>query len=433
MKRILLLLFISFTHIQAQVIQIGSLDEVITIARNQSYTLEQIQMQAQLSSYDSKIAASSLLPSLTANAQSDYNLKLPVQLIPAEIFGGAPGTFNEVRFGQDWNSNAGANFELPIIHADKFARAKVASKTRDQAIEDSKNNTNNYLQLVCRAYLNLLVLREASVLNSTLDTTATELYNTTKAFYNQQLASKVELNRAENLMLTTLQQTQNVIASTKITLNQLKALLGIDLSDELLIDDQLNNYFIDKVPNDIAAENRAVTKASELAVEAAAWNIKQQNWMFLPKISFNSRYTFANQSNTLFSGQGTNFNYGTVGLSVSMPLFKGFSQYNQQRKAKLQLNIATAQWKQSIIDSKAELSEWKIKFEDKRQSREFAIRRDELAENTLNLSLLNYNEGVISLNELFNIYNEHVQARNNRLQTTADALLYLEFLKLEQN
>ena len=30
------------------------------------------------------------------------------------------------------------------------------------------------------------------------------------------------------------------------------------------------------------------------------------------------------------------------------------------------------------------------------------------------------------------LYNEYVQARNNRLQTTADAVLYLEYLKLEQ-
>ena len=200
----------------------------------------------------------------------------------------------------------------------------------------------------------------------------------------------------------------------------------------MLINDELNKYVLENAPQEISAESRSKTKSAELAVDAARWNLKQQNWAFLHKVSFNSRYAFANQSNQLFSGQGTNFNYGTVGLSVSMPLFKGFSQYNQQKKAKLQLNIASSQWQQSIIDSQEELSEWRIKFEDKKQSGQLASRRDELAENTLNLSLLSYNEGVISLNELFNIYNEYVQARNNRLQTTADAVLYLEYLKLEQ-
>ncbi len=432
MKKLLLLLFVLPLSIMAQVVTISSLDEALAMAKHQGLKYNQIQMQGQLSNYDSKIATSALMPSLAMSAQSDYNLKLPVQLIPAEIFGGAPGTFNEVRFGQDWNSNAGANFEAPIFHADKFARAKAASKTRDQAIEDAKANTNNYLQLVSRAYLNLLVLREASILNSELDTTATELYNTTKAFYEQQLSSKVELNRAENLMLSTLQQTKNVIANTQVALNQLKALVGLQASTELLINDELNKYVLENAPQEISAENRSKTKSAELAVDAARWNLKQQNWAFLPKVSFNSRYAFANQSNQLFSGQGTNFNYGTVGLSVSMPLFKGFSQYNQQKKAKLQLNIASSQWQQSIIDSQEELSEWRIKFEDKKQSGQLASRRDELAENTLNLSLLSYNEGVISLNELFNIYNEYVQARNNRLQTTADAVLYLEYLKLEQ-
>lgn len=432
MKKLQLLLLILPLSFNAQVITIGSLDEALTIAKSQGMKFEQIQMQGQLSSYDSKIAKAALMPSLAVSAQSDYNLKLPVQLIPAEIFGGAPGTFNEVRFGQDWNSNAGANFELPIFHADKFARAKAASKTREQAIEDAKANSNNYLQLVSRAYLNLLVLREASILNSQLDTTATELYNTTKAYYNQQLSSKVELNRAENLMLSTLQQTRNVISNTQIALNQLKTLLGLPANTELVINDELNKYILENAPQEVSAEGRAKTKSAELAVEAARWNLKQQNWAFLPKVSFNSRYTFANQSNELFSGQGTNFNFGTVGLSVTMPLFKGFSQYNQQKKAKLQLNIASSQWQQSLIESQAELSEWRIRFEDKKQSGQLASRRDELAQSTLDLSLLSYNEGVISLNELFNIYNEYVQARNNRLQTIADAVLYREYLNLEQ-
>ncbi len=432
MKKSLVIVLFFAINIQAQVVTISSLEEALLLARKQSKKLEQIHMQGDLSAYDAKIANSALMPSLALSAQSDYNLKLPVQLIPAEIFGGAPGTFNEVRFGQDWNSNAGANFELPLFHADKYARAKAASLSREQAIEDAKVNSNNYLQIVTRAYLNVLVLKEASILNLQLDTTATELFNTTKAYYNQQLSSKVELNRAENLMLSTLQQTQNVLANEQIAENQLKALLGLQLETEVVINDILSNYLLENSAPEISAENRAKTRSAEFAVEAAQWNVKQQNWAFLPKVSFNSRYTFANQSNELFSGQGTNFNFGTVGLSVTMPLFKGFSQYNQQKKAKLQLSIANSQWQQSIIDSQEELSQWRINFENKKQSGQMAMKRDELAESTLILSLMNYNEGVISLNELFNIYNEYVQAKNNRLQTTADAVLYREYLKLEQ-
>jgi outer membrane protein TolC len=114
-----------------------------------------------------------------------------------------------------------------------------------------------------------------------------------------------------------------------------------------------------------------------------------------------------------------------------MPIFKGLSLQAQRKKAQLQSQNSRIQLEQTIIDSNREISEWQTALLEKKSSKTMASRRDQLAEETLDLSLANYDEGVISLDQLFTIYNEYVQAKNSYLQSIADASRYEMWLRLE--
>lgn len=415
-----------------QEVEITSLEHALEIAKTSGLQTKQIQTKEQAARYDKQLAASGLMPSLSVQAQSDYNLKLPVQLIPAEIFGGQPGTFNEVRFGQDWNSNASGSLEVPLFHADKFAQMKAGSFTYQSAQADAKAQENAYLRQVTQVYLNTLVYKEAMELNRSLDTTATLLYETSKARFEQHLVGKPDLNRAENLMWSTMQQTASLNTVWQNSLRQLAALLGLGADVKLRVRDSLRNYALSTsdAPS-VDGFKRPAILAAEQAEQASRWLYRQQMYASLPKISLNSRYTFANQQSALFNGNGTSFNYGTVGLSVSMPIFKGLSLQAQRKKAQLQSQNSRIQLEQTIIDSNREISEWQTALLEKKSSKTMASRRDQLAEETLDLSLANYDEGVISLDQLFTIYNEYVQAKNSYLQSIADASRYEMWLRLE--
>jgi outer membrane protein len=433
MNRILAALLCITTSISAQNIIIHNLDEALQQAKTEGLQVKQLLMQGESAKYDQLVAASGLMPSLNVSGTSDYNLKLPVQLIPAEIFGGPAGTYNQVRFGQPWNSSATGTLEVPIFHAVKYAQLKAAQANRQKTEADVNSQINSYLQNVSQVYLSVLVLRDAFNINQELDSTAALLYESTKARFEQKLVSQVDLNRAENLMLNTYQQTNSVKANLGIVERQLASMLGLSPSNLPIIEDKLSNYekvIFDKI--ELKAEDRHKVKSAQLAEQAAKWNLKQQAFASLPKLSFNSRYTYANQSETLFSGTGTNFNYGTVGMSISMPIFKGFSLHSQRNKAKLQSTIASIQLNQTLIDSERELNDWNERLAEKQKSGSFAYRRNEMASTTLNLSLMNYDQGVISLDQLFNIYNEYAAAKNSYLQTRADAVMYEQWLKIEK-
>ncbi len=418
---------------QAQSIQLTSLPAAIQLAEQNSFQLKQLEAQTQFLKYDQRIASGALLPSLNSSASSDYNLELPVQLIPAEIFGGPAGSFQEVRFGQNWNSNLAFQFEAPIVHADKLAGRQMAVENRLAAEWDAKSVKNNYLRNVAGVYLNILIIRNAIEINNELDSTANLLYNTTKQRFNEELNSVADLNRTENLMLSNYQQTRALKASENIAINQLKMLLGFESEKVIEIIDQLNNYAPDFTLQSGKPIHRNQVLSAEHQLNSAKWNYKKSQYAWLPKLSFNSRYTFANQSNRLFSEDGISYRFGTVGLSATMPLFGGFVKYNQQKKAALNYQAAEFNLNQIKIESTTELSEWQIRLKEKSDAKILAERRAMLASKTLELSIMNYNEGFISLDQLFNVYGEYAQSKNNYLQILADAIKYETWLKMEFN
>jgi hypothetical protein len=77
-----------------------------------------------------------------------------------------------------------------------------------------------------------------------------------------------------------------------------------------------------------------------------------------------------------------------------------------------------------------EIQEWQDLWNEKSQSLQFAEERDKQAENNLILSTDSYFVGLISLDQLFNIYSEYAQAHNNYLQVLTDKILYQSCLEL---
>ncbi len=415
----------------AQETRLTSLNQALELARKNGPNFKAITLQSVLAEKEVKVSNAALLPSIGFNANTDYNLNLPVQLIPAEIFGGPPGTFSEIQFGRPWISSSTFDFSMPLIHVDKWTQTKIAKSSAQQASFESEAAIQEYLRNVANLYLKVLVLVEANKLNYSLDSSAKVLFNITQQRYTNELVSKLDLNRTENLMLQTEQQTQTLKGNEEIALLNLGSLLGSN-SKNLLVDDDLVAYEF-KVfdQNSLTPSNRFSFRAAEESERIAHINLRKQQQAWLPKLSLNSRYTFASQQDNLFGSNGSRFDYGTVGVSLSVPLFKGGQNYHNSTKAKLQQDLTLINSQLKKINAERELLEWQIKRYENQRNLLNAQKRNQLALENLNLSFQAYDEGVISLDQLFNIYQEYVVAGNNFLQTKADAILYQTYFELE--
>ncbi len=430
-KFLLITLLLCTTVAQSQTI-LRNISDAHQLAMHQNPGVLSSNIQEKMARFDRKSVGSAYLPSIQAQAQSDYNVELPVQLIPTEIFGGPAGGFQEVRFGRPYNSSASIDFSQPILQADKLAQIVAARHTEKQGQLEQQFNRVGVLQSVSRAYFSVLILRESLQINRNLDSTAQVLYLNTKARYAKELLSKIDLNRSENLWLQMHQQTLKLEAELQIALKQLSTLLNIADEKTIQIDDQLQNYSNSVEVERVNPEQRLSYLAAKEAEAAAKWRWKQQSWSRLPKLSLNSRYTFASQGDTWLGNGSNNFQFGTIGLSLSVPLVKGGNQHWQSRKSQLGFEMSQLQTEQALFKADAELQDWLIKSKERSVAAELAKRRDLLSAESLKLSLLSYEQGVVSLTEVFNAYNEHSQARNAWVQAAADATLYRLLLDLEK-
>ena len=100
------------------------------------------------------------LPEISGGITYQNQLKQPVSVIPAEIFGGEPGTFAEVVFGQPQSANATATLKQQIFDGSYIVGIQ-ATKAFLSLSQNSKEKTVLEIRkAVTEAYGNVLLAQE---------------------------------------------------------------------------------------------------------------------------------------------------------------------------------------------------------------------------------------------------------------------------------
>lgn len=109
------------------------------------------------------------LPQVSASGSYYNNLSLATQLIPAEFFGGEPGTFAEVQFGTKHNFNGTLSVSQLIFNGSYLVglqAAKVYKSLSEKSLvkteAEIKANTANTYYTILMAEQNYKILQENS-------------------------------------------------------------------------------------------------------------------------------------------------------------------------------------------------------------------------------------------------------------------------------
>ena len=114
-----LLLIIFFTPgLRSQnSLQFNSIDSLYRLAEQNSAVIKTANQQTLLAKW-TKIASIGNMINLRSPFSGTWtnNNQLPVSYLPAEAFGGPPGTFRELKMGQQYISNYGFTPQIDIIN-----------------------------------------------------------------------------------------------------------------------------------------------------------------------------------------------------------------------------------------------------------------------------------------------------------------------------
>ena len=181
------------------------------------------------------------LPQITGGISYQNQLKQPVSVIPAEIFGGEPGTFAEVVFGQPQSANATATLKQQIFDGSYIVGVQ-ATKAFLSFSQNTKEKTDlEVRKAVTEAYGNVL-LAEESVLIFEKNKLNLEknLFETTKIFENG-LGDEESVEQLQITLSSVENQLKNAIRLKSITLQMLNLVMGIAIETPTNLEENLDD------------------------------------------------------------------------------------------------------------------------------------------------------------------------------------------------
>ena len=403
-------------------LQFGSLGELLGYADQHGAAARQARLQPGIARQDVNIQASGLYPRVNAFASGDYYPIIATQVIPAEVLGGAPGTYLKAQFGLPYVFQAGTEISMPVVDLGKWAQLSKAKAQHLQAEWGSKAALENYHIQLMQAYYQVLVTREVQKLNSENMTVADELLRIVEARYNTGVLNPADLNRARNLRIDVQATNINYEKAVQQGINNLQSFLTTN--DNIALKEELSNFNWPGAQTSMDVTDRAAWQEASMRVRVAELALSESRRSGLPKLGLNGRYAYNMQTHLDEGKSNVEFDVASINLRLDVPLFQGNYYRSLQTKNKLQLESARYDEERTRATLTQQQNDWAVQYRAAYDRNE--VLKQKLAGVTENLRIakLSMEEGAMEFDEFNNIFVEYNRARMEYIQNLADGVLY---------
>jgi len=320
--------------------QVVSLQDVISLALEQSYDVRLSKKLAETAEKNDRYADAAFLPQINAVGGVVWNGSEQTVKVHRE------GKSDTTRIGQAAAQNITAAVQLTWTLFDgtrMFATRERIAQLSEQgqlAVKDQITNTiadviTNYFNVVRQKQL-LIAIEEQMAVNVERVKLAERKLDVGTGVKPELLQARVDLNAQKALVL----QEQTAISQLK---NQLNTLVGMklpeefDVADTILID-------LDLTPGNFS--NVELTNFQLLSahknIDIAALSMRERRAEYLPFLNFNASYNYSRNDNTKlvnplspFFLQSTGLNYG---FTVNLPIFNSLNTRRQNQLARIELD-----------------------------------------------------------------------------------------------
>jgi len=410
-----------------------SLQDCIDYAIENNQTVKIAELEKQVSKARVGEYLSQGLPQVDASVALNKNFTVMKTFIPKTIFDPtAPeDEFMEVAFGTPYDGMIGLSVSQMIFKGSFFVGMNASKTYVELSSREHVQTMIDVVEAVTKAYYTVLVneiginLLEAN--HSRLDS----LLRDTRAMFENGFAEKIDVNRTQveyNNVNTQLTNARKMLAISK---HLLKYQMGMPISEELEITEQLENmeFRIEELFELEASFKRRIEySVLETREELAYLNMKNNKVQYIPNID-------------LVLGWGMNAgvadfdrlwrfsdpmvwpNYQVAGLSLYIPIFDGLYKSKMIQQNKLQIQQLGYQKKMLENSINLEVEDKRTSVQSNLDQLENQMENMQLAEEVFNTARIKYQEGVGSNLEVIEADNAYVAAQTNYYNALYDALL----------
>ncbi len=411
-----------------------TIQQAVEYAYKNNVQVKNALLNIQVQQQTNRDITSAAFPTISGALSGNDYLQLPVSLLPGEFFGGAPGTFIPVRFGVKYNASATLQLQQLLFDGQVFIglqarRTSIDFQTKNKEVTEEMIKTN-----IHKIYYQLVVSKTQIDLLDANISRLSKLEHDTRELYKNGFAEKLDLDKIA-VQVANL-QTEKLKALNSIDLGYmgLKTLLGMPVTDTLVLSDKLNE---DQISKDFTLDtaynytDRKDFQYLSLGKKLNEFNIKRYQLSYLPTVSLSGSYSKNAQRNKFdFFGKGDWFTTSFIGLNVSVPIFDGFGKDARIKKARFELKQTENQIDNLKLNIDYEVAQSRVNFRTAIATMSFQKKNMQLAESVYNQTKKKYEVGTGSNTEITAAQTDLVTAQTNYISALYSAIIArVDYLK----
>ena len=403
---LLTLLSFSFSYSQEQTYSF-TLEEAIQFALENNYAAINADRDITDAQKQKWETIASGLPQINGDISYQNQLKQPVSVIPAEIFGGEPGTFAEVVFGQPQTATATATLRQQIFDGSYIVGVQATKAFLSYSANNKEKTTLEVRKQVVEAYGNVLLAKESvQILEKNKVTLEKNLYETSKLYENG-LGEQESVDQLQITLSSIENQLRNAIRLQEITLQMLNLSMGLDLTAPTKLKENLEDLTVAKI--DLGILNYDFNLNENVDFKLAE-NLNQQRyyeWKLAKSRALPTLNAFVNYGSSAFSdnfsflnGEQQWFDSSVMGFDLSIPIFSSLKRSASTQRAKIALEKAKTQLTEAEQQIRLQLENAKNNYTLAIANYDTAKQNLTLSERIENKNQIKYKEGLATSFEL---------------------------------
>jgi len=423
------------TSPESRELSFNNLDSLLTFAGKNSTVLKTNQQQVILAKYE-KIAAITNVINLHNQVAFTLidNKQLPINYVPAEMFGGPIGSYRGLILGQQYASNFSITPQIDIINP--AAWAKVKSATIGQELTNNNNliNKKSLFESIAACFYNITSLQEQIELTKQNLLSTDTLLIIVKNKYFLGLVRQQDVNDAMANKLTLDDKLKQLQVTLEQQYNSLKILIDIPQSENLTITNKFS--YDQQFSADLNVNADLRYKSSQLETESAKADLKYNRLSHLPVVSMFYSYSYYQNSKNHFFDENVNaskwLNASYIGVKLTF-CFPDLNKMIYTSKSKINYTISRINQEHSKFQN--DISNRQLQLDYEKAYSQFITSQQVslLKDQNYKLAFDQYSQSILSFDKLLMAFNEMLVSHLNYSSALAGLLYSKTIIDLNNN
>lgn len=405
-----------------------SLQSAQEYAVQYSYDIRRSELDIQAAQKKVRETVLTGFPQVNSNMSYMNNLELATVLIP-DFIGGNYDEKIPVQFGTQHNANVTFTFNQLVFNGSYLVGLKTSKIFRQLADQNYERTRLDILETVTNTYCLILVAEETERILSSNIANLEKTHYEIRERYKEGFVSETDADLVQISVTTLKNSLQTVGRQKEVAYKLLKFQMGLDLSEQIVLTDQLEDILqqidVPKAANtEFDPRQNIDYKLLETQEKLSEMALKNEKAQYFPAISafYSFQWNAFRDAFTFFNFQERWFRTQVLGFNINIPIFRSGVQRAKVAQASIaleQVRTAKIQASQGLtVEAASARSALYSAYENYLNTKE----NMGLSKRVYDVTLVKYNEGVASSLDLTQAHDKYLMAQSDHIQAISGLL-----------